>query len=143
MLNADFLHKVNTSQGYDLIGYTRGGWLVENFNNASGALLEQDVFACNPEAKFITNAQGGYTDSIYVNGVLTEKGTFGVGNVLLPQTQSAATGQTVIETDAFSCNSQKQLTTEVRANANGVFETGTFTYSNNQLSTLILIQAHA
>ncbi|QFY41391.1 S8 family serine peptidase [Candidatus Methylospira mobilis] len=137
MLNASFFYKVNTNQGYELIGYTSNGWLVENFYNASGALLEQDVFAGNSEAKFITNAQGGYTESIFVNGVLTASGTFNANNVLLSQTQYAANGHTVIETDTFSYNSRNQLTSEIRANANGVFETETFTYSNNQLSSVI------
>jgi subtilisin family serine protease len=137
MLNANFFYKTTTSQGYALIGYTSNGWLVENFYSAAGTLLEQDVIVGNGEvAQFIPNAQGGYTESIYINGVLNVSGTFNAGNELLSETQYAANGQTVVETDTFAYNSQNQLATETRANGSGVFETDTFAYSNNQLSTV-------
>lgn len=143
MLNATYLYKTNTYdanghiQGYMQVGLTSNGLLVESFYNTSGTLLEQDVFGNGEIAKLIPNAQGGgFTESDYINGVLRATGVFDANNNLLSQTLYATDGKTVTETDAFSYNSQHQISTETRANAGGVFETDTFTYSNNQLTTV-------
>lgn len=142
MLNGYFFNKSaiyaadGSIQGYELTGFTGSGLLVENIYNISGTLLEQDVHGFGYVAKLLPNAQGGTTESDYVGGILNTVSVFDADNTLLSKTRYAADGRTVTETDSFSYNAQHQLVTETRANFQGIFETDTFSYTNNQLNTV-------
>jgi hypothetical protein len=61
MFTATFNQKVSTTTGYEMIGATSTGSVVNNFYNRAGLLLEQDVYL-SPTLllKYFPNSDGTY-----------------------------------------------------------------------------------
>lgn len=140
MFSANLTQRTNTATGYTLSGKTSAGYLVTNFYNTAGVLLEQDVvLSANQLIKYFTQANGSYFQDIFINGKLTLEGSYSSAGRLLTEKKYALDGVTLKEVDAYNYTAAGLISSKVRANPNGsLIETVGFTYTEkNALDKLI------
>ena len=140
MFTATFTQKVMTATGYEMIGATSTGMVVDNFYNSTGVLLEQDVYLSPTTLiKYFPNTNGTYNEQMFLNGstIAFINQLYNSANLELSQTTYSASG-TALVSDVYSYNAKNLLIGDIKTTlATGVVDNIVYGYNaTNQLATM-------
>lgn len=118
-----FTQTINLPNGvYEKLGSTILGTPVNNFYNAAGVVIEQDVYlTATVMYKDFFNADSTYNRQMYNNGKLLACVTYNSSNKITTEVLYSTTTGLAIGTDKYTYNTVGLVDTKIRFNATGTF----------------------